>query len=88
MKTAFAVGALVACCPVLLHAQTKTAPAMAAKPAMAAPAMAPAGTMMGATVTPEMMAAQKDPNFMGSPAWWSTRSTADGKPLSADPRHS
>jgi len=87
VKTAFALGALIACCPVILHAQTKTAPpAMAAKPAMAAPAMS-TGTMMGAPVTPEMMAAQKDPALMGSPAWWSTRSTADGKPLSANPKH-
>jgi len=24
-------------------------------------------------------AAQRDPNLIGSPAWWSTRATADGK---------
>lgn len=27
---------------------------------------------------------QKDPNLIGSPAWWSTHATADGKPLSAE----
>jgi hypothetical protein len=34
-------------------------------------------------VTPAMLKAQDDPNLIGSPAWWKTHSTADGKPLSA-----
>jgi hypothetical protein len=27
---------------------------------------------------------QKDPQLIGSPAWWQTHATADGKPLSAE----
>ncbi len=27
---------------------------------------------------------QKDPKLLGSPAWWATHATADGKPLSAE----
>lgn len=34
-------------------------------------------------VTPAMIKAQDDPNLIGSPAWWKTHSTADGKPLDA-----
>jgi hypothetical protein len=34
-----------------------------------------------ANVTPAMLKAQDDPNLIGSPAWWKTHSTADGKPL-------
>ncbi len=40
----------------------------------------------GGAVTSEMLAEQKDPKLMGSPAWWSTHATADGKPLSAEKR--
>jgi hypothetical protein len=38
---------------------------------------------ISANVTPAMLKAQDDPNLIGSPAWWKTHSTADGKPLSA-----
>ena len=41
----------------------------------------------GSEVTPAMEKARKDPNLIGSPAWWSTHATADGKPLSALPKH-
>lgn len=34
-------------------------------------------------VTPAMIKAQDDPNLIGSPAWWKTHATADGKPLSS-----
>ena len=30
-----------------------------------------------------MIKAQDDPNLIGSPAWWKTHATADGKPLGA-----
>jgi hypothetical protein len=33
-------------------------------------------------VTDAMRKEQKDANLIGSPAWWSTRATADGKPAS------
>jgi hypothetical protein len=39
------------------------------------------GAVVSTTVvTPAMLKAQQDPNLIGSPAWWSTRATADGKP--------
>ena len=41
---------------------------------------------ISANVTPAMLKAQDDPNLIGSPAWWKTHSTADGKPLSAEPK--
>ena len=31
-------------------------------------------------VTQAMIAAQNDPNLIGSPAWWKNHGTADGKP--------
>jgi hypothetical protein len=31
-------------------------------------------------VTQAMLAAQNDPNLIGSPAWWKNHGTADGKP--------
>jgi hypothetical protein len=34
-------------------------------------------------VTPDMLKAQSDPNIIGSPAWWRTHATADGKPAGA-----
>lgn len=34
-------------------------------------------------VTDAMIKAQDDPNLIGSPAWWKTHATADGKPLSS-----
>jgi hypothetical protein len=34
-----------------------------------------------AGVTETMRKGQQDPNIIRSPAWWNTRSTADGKPL-------
>jgi hypothetical protein len=38
----------------------------------------------GAAVTSPMIAEQNDPKLIGSPAWWRTHATADGKPLSAE----
>jgi len=34
----------------------------------------------GTNVTQAMLAAQNDPNLIGSPAWWKNHGTADGKP--------
>jgi hypothetical protein len=36
-----------------------------------------------ASITPDMLKAQQDPNIIGSPAWWKTHATADGQPISA-----
>ena len=38
-------------------------------------------------VSPAVEKARKDPNLIGSPAWWALHSTADGKPLSDQPKH-
>jgi hypothetical protein len=35
----------------------------------------------GGNVSEEARQAQKNAEIIGSPAWWSTRATADGKPL-------
>jgi hypothetical protein len=37
----------------------------------------------GSEVTAAMLKAQQDPNLIGSPAWWKTHATADGKPLNS-----
>jgi hypothetical protein len=37
----------------------------------------------GSTVTQAMIAAQNDANIIGTPAWWKSHATADGKPMSA-----
>ena len=42
---------------------------------------------LSSEVTPAMEKARKDPNLIGSPAWWALHSTADGKPLSAQAKH-
>ena len=34
----------------------------------------------GAAASQDALQGQKDPNLIGSPAWWSRHSTADGKP--------
>jgi hypothetical protein len=36
----------------------------------------------GDQVTAAMLKSQQDPNLIGSPAWWKTHATADGKPIS------
>jgi hypothetical protein len=36
---------------------------------------------VSASVPQKAIEEQKDPNLIGSPAWWSTHATADGKPL-------
>jgi len=40
----------------------------------------------GAEVTAAMLKAQQDPNIIGTPAWWKTHATADGKPISDAPK--
>lgn len=37
----------------------------------------------GGEVTAAMLKAQQDPNIIGTPAWWKTHATADGKPMSS-----
>jgi hypothetical protein len=40
----------------------------------------------GSSATSEMLKAQQDPNIIGSPAWWKSHGTADGKPISGPPK--
>jgi hypothetical protein len=39
---------------------------------------------VSANVPEAAITEQKDPKLIGSPAWWSTHATADGKPLSEE----
>lgn len=39
---------------------------------------------VSANVPQKAVEEQKDASLVGSPAWWSTHSTADGKPLGAE----
>jgi hypothetical protein len=41
------------------------------------------GAAGGSSVTQAMTAAQNNANMIGTPAWWKSHGTADGKPLSA-----
>lgn len=42
----------------------------------------------GSNVTQAMMTAQNDANIIGSPAWWKSHGTADGKPpITRSPNH-
>jgi hypothetical protein len=71
---------------VALAQQSSTAPA--SPPATSAGTQSTRTTVTTSTgavvstsvVTPAMLKAQQDPNLIGSPAWWSTHATADGKP--------
>ena len=74
--------------PAVALAQQATTPPAGQKPTSTAPTTAgtvtsttSTGSVIGTTtVTEAMLKAQKDPNLIGSPAWWSTHATADGKP--------
>ncbi len=85
LTTIAAIGAF----PAVALAQQATTPPASPKPTSTAPASAPetvtrttsSGAVIGTTtVTEAMHKAQQDPNLIGSPAWWSNHSTADGKP--------
>ena len=86
------VGAL-AVIPCAAMAQSKTAPDSSAarrdSSQQASPAKTTTTTSTGdvssagnidRNVTQAMIAAQNDPNLIGSPAWWKNHGTADGKP--------
>ncbi len=86
IKLLVIVGAIGAFPAVALAQQGSTAPTT--QPATSAGAQATRTTVTSSTgtvisttvVTPAMLKAQQDPNLIGSPAWWSTHATADGKP--------
>jgi hypothetical protein len=84
-----AIIAAIGAFPTVVLAQQSTTPPASKTPTSTAPTTAPGtvtrttstGTVIGTTtVTEAMLKAQQDPNLIGSPAWWSTHSTADGKP--------
>jgi hypothetical protein len=88
------VAALVlALCPAVLAGQTVT-PATGSKAPPTRETTRTARTSStgdvsgppGGRVTQAMLDEQKDPKRIGSPAWWTTHATADGKPLSAAKR--
>ena len=77
--------AAIAALPAVAFAQQSTAPP--AQPGTtptqgAVTRTTSAGSVAGqpAGVTQQALNAQHDPNLIGSPAWWQTHSTADGKP--------
>lgn len=61
--------AAIAACPAILLAQRTTTSSTGE---------------VSENVPQKAIAEQKDPNLVGSPAWWSTHATADGKPLGAE----
>lgn len=79
-----AVGAMMIV-PCAAMAQSKTNDTSAAKPAQTTTTTSTGEvSSSSAEVTPAMLAAQKNPNVIGTPAWWANHATADGKPLSAE----
>lgn len=69
------LAAAIAVCPAVLLAQ-QTSPKTTTTTSSAGE--------VSENVPQHAVAEQKDPNLVGSPAWWSTHATADGKPLSAE----
>lgn len=80
--TAFAV-ALIPCAA---SAQSKTSKDSSAAHPAATTTSTGEVTGPGAEMTAAMLKAQDDPKVIGSPAWWKTHATADGKPLSSEPK--
>jgi hypothetical protein len=89
MRTAFLVAGAVALCPVLALTQAPAHHTL--QPALVALAdttpreqrATSNGDVSNANVPAAAIKAQQDPSLIGSPAWWRTHSTADGKPMSA-----
>ncbi len=69
------LAAAIAVCPAVLLAQ-QTSPTKTTTTASSGE--------VSENVPQHAIAEQKDPNLIGSPAWWTTHSTADGKPMSAE----
>lgn len=83
--------AAVALCPAAVLAQNSapkpdsspppTAVRADSAPHVSAPSASSGDVSKGlAPVTGTMLKAQEDPALVGSPAWWRTHATADGKP--------
>ena len=66
------LAAAIALCPGVILAQTSSKPASTSS----------AGEV-AASVPQKAIDEQKDPSLIGSPAWWTTRATADGQPMNA-----
>ena len=91
MRIEFLVASAVALCPALAitqapahHTSRPSIVAQADTTPREAKATTANGEVEDPNVTPAMIKAQQDPSLIGSPAWWRTHSTADGKPLSAE----
>jgi hypothetical protein len=93
MRT-LAVAAAVALCPAMLVGQARSDTTKPNNPVSQATqdttkkatTTSSAAGEVSAQVSPEVQKARQDPNLIGSPAWWSNHSTADGKPVSAGAR--
>jgi hypothetical protein len=90
MRIEFLVAGVVALCPALAisqapahHAPQPNLVVQADTTPRETKAVTSNGDVEDRNVTPAMIKAQQDPSLIGSPAWWRTHSTADGKPLSA-----
>lgn len=73
----------VALAPGIVLAQSKTSTTDTTKTTTTSTGDVSSTSDISKNVTPAMIKAQDDPNLIGSPAWWKTHSTADGKPLDA-----
>jgi len=89
MSRLYLAAAVVALCPAVLLGQTKEqtpppeAPSTGTTTVVTRSTAAGEVTAHGATVTPQLLSEQNDPKLVGSPAWWRTHATADGKPVNA-----
>jgi hypothetical protein len=68
---------------ILAQTSSKTTPPDRGRHPAATTSASSAGEI-AENVPPKAIEEQKDPNLIGSPAWWTTHATADGKPLSAE----
>jgi hypothetical protein len=73
----------VALCAGVASAQTSSKQPPATRHPTATTSASSAGEV-SESVPQTAIEEQKDPKLTGSPAWWSTHGTADGKPLSAE----
>lgn len=73
----------VALAPGVLFAQSKTSTDTSKSSSASQTTTTSTGDVSASAseMTPAMLKAQDDPNLIGSPAWWKTHATADGKPL-------
>lgn len=87
MKITWMAAGAMMIIPCAAMAQSKMKDTSANKPAQATTTSTGDVSSSSTEVTAAMLAAQKNPNVIGTPAWWANHATADGKPLSAEPSY-